>query len=169
MSVNTFLTAVADYLALISARYQKYRADETAKSRAQAQQAQMNAVSQFYTEYGWMLVECVANNFSSCGLCRPGTLPQHLVLPGQNIRFHSRYGPCFLYEFDRGVDVSNGGSMRNMLEGTITYSTVPTQHMQQKLNAVLPNYCIAKGITPVKIIAAKDMGNGRVRFAVAPY
>lgn len=162
MSVNTFLTAVADYLALISARYQKYRADETAKSRAQAQQAQINAAIPFYTEYAKILVECVANNYSSCGLSRPGALPQHLLPYGTGVGYIAGVGICYAYVFDRGSSFCGG------LNGQIQYNTTPAKQMSERINMVLPNFCIANGAAPVQIVKSKDLNAGRVCFVIAP-
>ena len=51
--------------------------------------------------------------------------------------------------------------------GNYTYNTTPLKQIVEKLNSVLPNYCIAVGLVPARIIDARDAGNGRIAFALS--
>ena len=101
-------------------------------------------------------MECVANNHNTCGLCRPGDLPQHMA-PGLSGIIRKDGALYYVGLFDR-TRVFTGGM------GKFTYDTTPRDRMVRKLNDLLPNYCIAAGLAPVYIRASRDLDNGRVAF-----
>lgn len=114
-----------------------------------------------YHDYTQIMIDCVANNYTSCGLTRPGALPQHMkaypygvdLLPDGNVGFHI----CF----DRGPDLSgNGQEMR--------FSTVPLRSMARKINETFPNYCLMAGYAPYRISGVRDVSAGRVEFLITP-
>ncbi len=107
-----------------------------------------------YEQYLEAVAQCVGNNYSSCGLCRPGNLPQHMAPNSQGIICEN--GKIFfMYLFDRRYSM-NGGL------GNYSYDTTPIQQISRKLNSTLPNYCVAFGLPPVRIVDARDVGNGRI-------
>lgn len=128
----------------------------------QDQQTTFNPTPQdwgVYREYLYALIQCVGNNYSSCGLCRPGDLPQHMAPGGTGIL--TKQGQVFFsYYFDRSCSMTGG-------LGNYTYNTTPLKQIVEKLNSVLPNYCIAVGLVPARIIDARDAGNGRIAFALS--
>ena len=114
-----------------------------------------------YQDYAQIMIDCVANNYISCGLTRPGELPQHMkayphgvdLLPDGNVGFHI----CF----DRGPELSRPGQ-------EIRYSTVPLRSMARKINETFPNYCLMAGYAPYRISGARDASAGRVEFLITP-
>lgn len=112
-----------------------------------------------YEDYLTVLVRCVANNYSSCGLCCPGDLPQHMAPNGQGI-ICADGKILFVYFFDRTCSM-NGGI------GNCSYDTTPIEQIVRKLNSVLSNYCISFGFPPAYIVDARDVGNGRIAFALS--
>ena len=128
-------------------------------TRTTAQQAPLPLTPQdweVYLAYLQALMECVANNHNTCGLCRPGDLPQHMA-PGLSGIIRKGGAMYFVGLFDR-TRVFTGGV------GKFTYDTTPRDRMVRKLNDLLPNYCIAAGLAPVYIRASRDLDNGRVAF-----
>lgn len=109
---------------------------------------------QEYYNYAQAVVDCVSNNYQSVGLVRPGSLAQHMPLNNTGI---VRIGNAwyFQYEFDRTSSYCNG---------QLTYSTVSLQSILARLNATLPNYCIAMGLLPVTVVYGQNIGNGRIRI-----
>ena len=114
-----------------------------------------------YQDYTQIMIDCVTNNYTSCGLTRPGELPQHMkafpdgvdLLPDGNVGFRI----CF----DRGPDLS--GHFQEM-----RYSTVPLRSMIRKINETFPNYCLMAGYVPYRISGARDVSAGRVEFLITP-
>jgi len=123
----------------------------------QNQQATFIPTSQdwaVYREYLGALIRCVGNNYSSCGLCRPGDLPQHMAPEGR--AFVSKQGQVFFaYYFDRSCSMTGG-------LGNYTYNTTPLKQIVDKLNSVLSNYCTEEGLPTACIVDARDVGNGRI-------
>lgn len=109
-----------------------------------------------YKEYLGALIQCVGHNYSSCGLCRPGDLPQHMAPYNQGIIYKDGVVQ-FVYIFDRKYCIDGG-------LGKYSYDTTLSQQIAQKLNATICNYCIAAGLVPAKIVDARDIGNGRIEF-----
>ena len=107
-----------------------------------------------YQEYLQAVVLCVGNNYSSCGLCRPGDLPQHVAPNGQGIICVNEK-IMFAYFFDRKCSLDGG-------IGNYHYDTTPVEQIVRKLNSVLSNYCIVIGLPPAYVVSARDVGNGRI-------
>lgn len=114
-----------------------------------------------YTDYCDALIDCVANNYSSIDLCRPGNRPQHMAPGNSGVRPDNFYGVVYCYHFDRRPGLSSGGIGKNV------YSTFLATQMMQKLNGSFSNYCIAAGLPPHNIVDAVDIGNGKVEFTIA--
>lgn len=113
---------------------------------------------QRYMAYLKTMIACVQNSRAP-GLDRPGDVPRHLPTNGRR-PFLNRNGKNFyVMEFDRERHFTGG-------IGRYVYNTTPVNTIIGKLNATLPNYCIANGIAPAQIVHGADMGNGRIAFAV---
>lgn len=113
----------------------------------------------FYGGYLRAIIRCVGNNYSSCGLCRPGDLPQHVAPDGQGIICENRK-IFFTYFFDRRCSM-NGGI------GNFSYDSTPIEQIVRKLNSTLPNYCVALGLAPAYIVDARDASNGRISLTIS--
>lgn len=108
-----------------------------------------------YMEYGRVLCAVINSNYMNCGLCKPTDIPQHLAPNGQGIVYTpGRW--FYAYQFDRSVRLLGGLKQE--------YSTLAIQKMADILNPLLPNYCIANGLAPAKIVGGKNLPNGRVTF-----
>ena len=116
-----------------------------------------------YTTYVQAMIDCVSNNFSSCGLNRPGSLPQHMAPYSKGISYSPEYGVVYLVFFDRGIEFNGGGGLNNS-----SYSTMSIYDIARKINLTFPNFCIANGCAPYRIVKCRDMSMGRVCFAIAP-
>ena len=114
-----------------------------------------------YQEYTQIMIDCVANNYSSCGLTRPGDLPQHMKTYPNGIDLLSNGNVGFRICLDRGPDLSRLGQ-------EIHYSTVPLRSMAKKINETFPNYCLMAGYVPYRITGAQDASSGRVEFLITP-
>lgn len=119
-----------------------------------------------YLQYGTVIIDCVSNNFGQIGLVRPGNLPQHMASLGYGVSYDSVRGIVFHYFFDRSINVSSGGVMKQLASGSVQYSTVPVASMIAQLNATLGNYCIYHHLAPCKIERAHDVANNRVHFEI---
>lgn len=116
-----------------------------------------------YCRVGEVLISCIAANFARLGLCRPSELPQHMLPWPQGVRTMGNT-VVLVYLFDRMADltISNGGEMQPH------YSTVDVDTMKRTLNSVLPNYGIANGLYPLKVVDVKSLKNGRIAIAITP-
>ena len=158
---NPFLMIAAFVMAallLVAIAYIADRLNLNPTAKATAQQPQIPTPLDWisYREYLGACIQCVGNNYSSCGLCRPGDLPQHMAPGGNGIHYQDGR-MCFVAYFDHSRNL-NGGV------GNFEYTTTPLEKIVAKVNSVLPNYCIANGLAPATIVDARDVGNGRVAF-----
>lgn len=114
-----------------------------------------------YQDYTQIMIDCVANNYTSCGLTRPGELPQHMKAYPHGVDLLPDGNVGFLICFDRGPELSRPGQ-------EIRYSTVPLRSMARKINETFPNYCLMAGYAPYQISGARDASAGRVEFLITP-
>lgn len=114
-----------------------------------------------YQDYTQIMIDCVANNYISCGLTRPGELPQHMKAYPHGVDLLPDGNVGFLICFDRGPELSRPGQ-------EIRYSTVPLRSMVRKINETFPNYCLMAGYAPYHISGARDASAGRVEFLITP-
>lgn len=156
VAIATVSIAVA--LLLIAIAYITDRLNLNPAAKATTQQLQVPTPLDwiYYRNYLDVCIQCVGNIYSSCGLCRPGDLPQHMAPGGNGIHYQNgRMG--FIVYFDRNCNLTGG-------VGNFEYTTTPLEKIVAKVNSVLPNYCIANGLAPAIIVDARDVGNGRVAF-----
>lgn len=121
---------------------------------------QLQQYQGLYGIVGNALIDCVRANWNNCGLAPPRGLAQHTVVDEPWFRIAQDGRVAFIFVFKRSTV---GGHMSH----NITYNTIPAEQIVSILNDVLPNYTIRVGLSPFKIIAAKNRSNGRVCFAVA--
>ena len=146
---------------LIYSLYHNYMGQGKADDNSALSQQQLySCYFPDYCAYAQLLSDCIANNYSSIGLNRPGSMPQNLApnLQGIKVLPNGRIG--FIYIFDRSP-VFSGGGLHN-----VQYSTVPLNTMIKKLNSTLPNYAISAGYPPCQIITGSDLRNGRVALVI---
>ena len=116
-----------------------------------------------YAPVGLCLIDCVNSQYSTLGLCRPGPLPQHMAPQGEQVVSDSSGNIDYIYMFDRGVNLSNGGALS---ANKLPLSNIPTNFIGQKLAATFPNYCICGGIGAFQVVDVVDVPNGRIRVTV---
>lgn len=114
-----------------------------------------------YISVGYALTRCV-NSSGTCGLMHT-VHPEHNHVPlRERIRRNNQYPVILVYEFQRtpvgGINIQNLRAVK--------YNTIPVEKMADILNRSLESHCIYNGCVPVKIVAGKDIGDGRVRLAV---
>lgn len=122
---------------------------------------QIQLLTPEYIDCVSVVIECLASNYASCGLCRPGPLPQHMAPDGNGIITDAKCGILFLVFFDRAASLDGG-------IGNTSYTTTSLKSMVKKINSVLPNYCIAKGLVPYIVVRGKNYPAGRVCLGLAP-
>lgn len=110
-----------------------------------------------YLDYAQVMKDCVANNYSSCGLRQPKDDPQHMIANAQGIRYCNGQVQ-YLVIFDREILFSGRGKK--------FYDSTDVRKMAVQLNNLLPNYFTMAGLTPKRIVSALNMENGRVAFVL---
>ena len=157
IALFTIVTCVVLMAVMVAVAYVRNRLNIATRGTAQQDPLPLTPQDwEVYLAYLQALMECVANNHNTCGLCRPGDLPQHMA-PGLSGIIRKDGALYYVGLFDR-TRVFTGGM------GKFTYDTTPRDRMVRKLNDLLPNYCIAAGLAPVYIRASRDLDNGRVAF-----
>lgn len=120
-------------------------------------------VRDIYEMVGENLAHCV-NASSNCGLLETQYPEQTYVPLKERVRGNSKYPVVWIYEHQRtsvgGINIHNLGNTR--------YNTINVKNMIDILNRSIEGHCIHNGCFPVVIVAAKNLGHGRVRLAVAP-
>ena len=112
------------------------------------------------------LVKSVLYSYSRIGLARPAEPFLHMAEYGKGVTYDKNRGWVFHFYFDRAIDVSNGGVMKNIHMGITPLSTVPVGDMIRTINEILGNCCSAFGLDPMRIDKGYDVGSGRVHFEV---
>ena len=108
-----------------------------------------------------MLVSIV-DNYSDCGLSRPGSLSKQMPPAGERVRIHPQYGIVYQYDFSRGFLV--GGNLREGLRKH--YFTLNLEEIVSQLNISFANYSIDAGFGTARIVDQQELTNGRIRLVI---
>ena len=110
-----------------------------------------------YERYTRVMIKCVANNHSSCGLSPPKDIPQHMEIDGSGIAFCNGRVQ-YKVIFDREILLAG--------RGECYFNTISPGEMVCRLNSHFYKYCVMAGLAPMIIVNAYDMDNGRVAFVL---
>lgn len=114
-----------------------------------------------YISVGYALTRCV-NSSRTCGLMVTQCPEQnHVPLKERVIRASNNI--MFEYEFQR--DIVGHVKINGVLSPN--YNPIPAQKIKSILNRSIEGHCNWNGCVTVMIVYAKDVGDGRVRLAVA--
>lgn len=116
-------------------------------------------VSTDYVFVGHQLIRCVGQQLSTLGLARPGDFALHVPADDNLVCYREKAGVIFRYVFDRGIDLSNGGSL-NL--DRLPLSTVDPDFIGKKLAASFPNYCRVAGLGEYGVLSVNDIPDGKI-------